>query len=308
MDARCVIAVDVGGTCMKAALVDEHAVPLVSRRVPTGAAEGPQAVMARVAATVEQLRRVAIERARTPVAVGVVVPGVVDETAGVAVFAANLGWRDLPVRALLERRSALPIAFGHDVRAGAAAEGVLGAARGVADFLFLPIGTGIAGAIVLDGRPYAAGGWAGELGHVVVAPGGRCCGCGGRGCLETVASAAAVAARYAEAGGPSVDAEEVLRRAAGDDPLAAAVLHDAATALAMALAMYVSVLAPQLIVVGGGLAAAGNQLLDPLATLLSEQLSFQRAPKLVTAALGERAGCLGAALLAWRRVEDRVRS
>ena len=115
-----------------------------------------------------------------------------------AVFSANLGWRDLPMRRLLGERlaeggHALPVALGHDVRTGAFAEGRIGAGRGVDRFLFVALGTGIAGGIGIDGRIEAgAHGYGGEIGHIVVRPGGPLCGCGARGCLETLASAAAV--------------------------------------------------------------------------------------------------------------------
>jgi glucokinase len=213
------------------------------------------------------------------------------------VFSANFGWRELPLRRLLEERTGLPVAFGHDVRAGGLGEGALGAARGVRDFLFLALGTGIAGAAVLDGRPYAGGGYAGEVGHVVVEPGGRRCGCGARGCLETVASARAIAERY----GDEATAAQVAARCAGGEARACAVWSGAVAALADALAMYVSVLAPELIVVGGGLSEAGDQLLRPLDAALGERLTFHRRPRLRRAALGDQAGRLGAALLAWER-------
>jgi glucokinase len=187
----CVIALDLGGTALKAGLVDPAGETLRALHRPSRRQEGPDAVVAGLLAAVDELRAEA-----EPAAVGLVVPGVVDEAAGVAVFSANFGWRELPLRALLEERTGLPVAFGHDVRAGGLGEGALGAARGVRDFLFLALGTGIAGAAVLDGRPYAGGGFAGEMGHVVVEPGGRACGCGARGCLETIASARAIAERY----------------------------------------------------------------------------------------------------------------
>jgi glucokinase len=153
MSAPCVIALDLGGTLLKAALVDETGRPLIERRVPSGREDGPDAVVGRLLAAVDHLRAAAAEHDLAPAAVGLVVPGIVDERAGVAVYSANFGWRDLPLRALVEERAGLPAAFGHDGRAGGLAEGALGAARGVEDFLFLAIGTGIAGAIVADGRP-----------------------------------------------------------------------------------------------------------------------------------------------------------
>jgi glucokinase len=285
---RCVIALDLGGTTLKAGLVGETGETLHALQRPSRREQGPDAVVAGLCAVAEELAADA-----DPAAIGLVVPGVVDETAGIAVYSANFGWRDLPLRARLEERTGLPVAFGHDVRAGGLGEAALGAARGVRDFLFLALGTGIAGAAVLDGRPYAGGGYAGEIGHVVVEPGGRECGCGARGCLETVASARAIAERY------GASAAEVAERCAAGEPRAHAVWQRAVDALADALAMYVSVLAPELIVVGGGLSEAGDQLLRPLDAALGERLTFHRRPRLCRAALGDQAGRLGAALLAW---------
>jgi glucokinase len=294
MNDQCVIALDLGGTALKAGLVDPAGETVMALHRPARREQGPDAVIAGLLEAVDEL----VAAGPAPAAVGLVVPGIVDEAAGVAVFSANFGWRELPLRALLEERTGLPLAFGHDVRAGGLAEGALGAARGVRDFLFLALGTGVAGAAVLDGRPYAGGGYAGEIGHVVVEPGGRECGCGARGCLETVASAAAIAARHGE----GVTAAAVAARCAAGEPRAGAVWNDAVQALAAALAMYVSVLAPELIVVGGGLSEAGDQLLGPLDAALAARLTFHRRPALRRAALGDQAGRLGAALMAWERV------
>lgn len=217
-------------------------------------------VIAGVLEAIDELSAAATRTGFFPVAVGLVVPAVIDEAAGVAVLSANLGWRDVPLRGLLEERTGLPVAFGHDVRAGGLAEGELGAACGVRDFLFLALGTGVAGAVVLDGRPYSGDGYAGEIGHVVVDPGGRECGCGARGCLETIASAAAIAAWY----GQGASAAGVAARPGAGETAAGAVWRHAVDALADALAMYVSVLAAELIVVGGGLSQAGEQLLGRL--------------------------------------------
>src|SRR5262245_43505659 len=129
-----------------------------------------------------------------PAGVGLAVPGIV--TAATAVYSANIGWRDVPVSAFVP--AGLPAMLGHDVRTGGLAERVLGAGRDEGDFLFLPIGTGIAGAIVLAGEPYGgSGGWGGEIGHAPVWPDGEKCACGQIGCLETYASAASIARRYA---------------------------------------------------------------------------------------------------------------
>jgi glucokinase len=275
-----VVGVDVGGTDMKATLLD---VAFHAQRTP----DTPAGIVDAVAELVEAWRPVA--------AIGLAVPGVVDEERGVAVWSENLDWRDVPFAARLTERCGLPVVLGHDVRTGALAETRIGAARGMTDVVYLSIGTGIAAGIVLGGRLHAGDGYAGEIGHT---PAGHDepCACGGRGCLEAIASAAAIARRYtARSGRPAAGAAEVL---AAGDPDALAVWNEALDALAGALAWLASVLAPEVVVIGGGLSRAGAALFDPLNDRLARLLTFQRVPRLVPAALGDRAGCIGAGLLA----------
>jgi len=300
--ADCVVALDVGGTSMKIATVDRRCAVLASRSVPTRRRDGD--VVERILATAAEQRAEAEQGGHTVRAAGLVVPGIVDEELGVAVSAANLDWHDVPFRARLAERLGMPVAFGHDVRSGGLAEGLLGAARGVRDYLFLAVGTGIAAAAVLDGRPHSGHGYAGEIGHLVVDPDGPPCGCGARGCLESIASAAAIASHYASRTGEWIEAAVVSERVVAGDPDACAVWQEAIDALAGALAAYANALAPELVVVGGGLASAGDTLLVPLAEQVDRRLPLQRGPRLVAAQLGDQAGALGAALLAWRAVEE----
>ncbi|MFF8605804.1 ROK family protein [Streptomyces sp. NPDC015346] len=295
--ARTVIALDVGGTFIKGGTLTDGATTLErADRWYTHADRGPEAVLETVLTCASTL----LERCPDAHAAGIVVPGIVDEESGLAVRAANLGWRGVPVQDWLAEHLDLPVAFGHDVRAGGLAEARLGAARGCADFLFVPVGTGIAAAAFSRGRPLAgAHGRAGELGHVVVRPGGARCRCGGRGCLETVASAAAVARRYARATGwHGITARDVQRRADTGDEVAAGIWTEAIEALADALAVAVTLYDPERIVLGGGLARAGEAYLAPVRDALARRLTFQAVPHVTEARLGERAGCMGAALLA----------
>ncbi|GAA2733164.1 hypothetical protein GCM10009867_10660 [Pedococcus aerophilus] len=298
-----VAAVDVGGTRVKAALVDRDGREVESRTVPTVPGADVQGVLVdQVAGLVRDLEA----GTRQPVALvacGVVVPGLVDGEAGVARWSANLGWRDLPVTAPLAALLDAPVALGHDVRAGLVAEARWGAARGASNVLFMPVGTGIAGALMLDGRVVVADGWAGELGHVVVEPDGPRCGCGAHGCLEAVASAAAVerayAARSASAGGTRTGADRVAALVDAGDAVATQVWGVAVQALARAIVVTVTLTGVDRVLVGGGLAQSGETLLGPLRRAVEAQLTFQRVPTIERARLGERAGCLGAAALAW---------
>lgn len=303
-----VAAVDVGGTRVKAALVSRSGRELVATTTPTQPDLGaPGALVGAVAMTVEALLRSGAEQGLTALlgACGVVVPGLVDDAHGVARYSANLGWRDLEVVAPLEASLGVPVALGHDVRAGLLAEARWGAARGCENVMFVPLGTGIAGALMVDGRVLHADGYAGELGHVVVEPGGPVCGCGARGCLEAVSSASAIERAYAaqSAGvgtsGERVGADRIAALVSEGDETATAVWEHAVQALARAVVMAVSLTGVDLVLLGGGLAQSGDLLLDPLRREVGAALTFQRPPTLARADLGDRAGCLGAACLAW---------
>ncbi|RKN38900.1 ROK family protein [Micromonospora endolithica] len=309
-----VVALDVGGTGMKCALVRPDGTAVHTERHPTGAGRGPAAVVDTILAVAEGLADRARTEGHTPVAVGIAVPGVVDEAAGVAVWSANVGFRDVPLRDLAAARLGVPAALGHDVRAGGLAEARLGAGRDAGHVLFVAIGTGIAAAHIVGGSAATgAHGAAGEIGHILVRPDGPRCGCGRPGCLEAVASAAAIGRRYTELaaaasldggrlnGGPAggaVTAAEVAARAAAGEELAGRVWREAIEAIADGLATGQALFDVETVVVGGGLAQAGTQLLDPLRATLHERMTFHREPRLVAAALGDEAGCLGAALLA----------
>ena len=299
-----VIAMDIGGTGMKCALVDGSGAILHAERHPTGAARGSETVVETILDVATGLAGHAAEQGRPASAVGIVVPGVVDERNGIAVWSANVGFREVPLRELLTKRLDLPATLGHDVRAGGVAEARLGAGRGYGHVLFLAIGTGIAGAHVVNGVSFAgAHGAAGEVGHIIVRPGGPKCGCGALGCLEAVASAAAIGRTYAERTQQNATAADVATRSEAGEPVAMAVWAEAVDALTDGLHTAITLYDPGVVVVGGGLAEAGNALLGPLDEALAGKLTFQRRPAMVRAALGDEAGCLGAGLLALSLVD-----
>jgi glucokinase len=312
-----VVALDVGGTSMKGGLVTRSGEIIHTDRRATPRDRGPAAVVATIRSFIDDL---ATAGGGTPAGVGLAVPGLV--TADAALYSANIGWRDVPATDFVPLD--VPVMLGHDVRTGGLAESVLGAGRELSDFLFLPIGTGIAGAVILHGEPYGgSAGWGGEIGHIPVFPEGEPCACGQIGCLETYASASAVARRYsaratssaapassttaspaiappATASPAPVTAEQVAALTASGDPLAMEIWGEAVEALSLALATYTLLLDPSAIVLGGGLAEAGPLLSVPLAERLGKRLAFRDAPPLRQAALGMSAGMLGAALLGWR--------
>jgi glucokinase len=301
-----VVAVDLGGTRMKCALVAaDGAVPYRETR-PTPRWAGGRAVLDAAVGTVLDLQQRAIAGGHRVRGVGLVVPGIIDARLG-TVRAENLAWLEMPV--LAEVTAAVgpdqPVVLAHDVRAGGYAELRRGALVGTTNSLFLPLGTGIAAAMVVDGSIVSGDGYAGELGHTRFVHGDAAeqCACGQWGCLETVASAAALARRYGVRTGRTMDgAREVLELVAAGDPDAATVWDEAIRALIDALVLYTTLVAPTRIAVGGGLVGAGETLLAPLREGVAARLTFQRRPEIVAAVLGEEAGCLGAALMAWDRV------
>lgn len=175
---------------MKGGLVTRSGEIIRTDRRATPRDRGPAAVVATIRSFIDDL---ATAGGGTPAGVGLAVPGLV--TADAALYSANIGWRDVPATDFVPLD--VPVILGHDVRTGGLAESVFGAGRELSDFLFLPIGTGIAGAVILHGEPYGgSAGWGGEIGHTPVLPEGEPCACGQIGCLETYASASAVARRY----------------------------------------------------------------------------------------------------------------
>ncbi len=178
----------------------------------------------------------------------------------------------------------------------------MGAARGSDDYLLVTLGTGIGAAVVLRGVPYlGVHGAAGEFGHIVIQPNGPECSCGRHGCLEILASASAVVKHYRNRTGCSNDVttRDVAERVKEGDEVAGQVWGEAVEALGIGLANYVTLLDPQRIVIGGGMADAGEMLFEPLKAVLAREICFEPVPPVLPAALGNNAGYLGAALSAW---------
>ncbi|MDQ1582786.1 MAG: glucokinase [Microbacteriaceae bacterium] len=300
-----VIAFDVGGTDTKSALFDGTGRMLGLTRTPT-----PHRGADTATAVLEHVQELTLQKARdfpgvTPVAAGLIVPGLVDDDRGIGIHATNLNWSNVPFKELVEARLGIPASFSHDVRAAGQAEHRLGAARPYQDVVVMVIGTGIASALFVDGRAHIAGGYAGEIGHSVVDPAGPLCSCGAHGCLESIGSAGAIARRYQERTGvkPS-GAKDVLALAKDGDVAAGEVWSEALDALALSIAQLTAILAPEAVVIGGGLAQAGDALFVPLRERVDALLSFHRRPELVPASIGENAGLFGAALRARDLVGD----
>jgi len=289
-----VLAVDVGGTKLAAALVGPDGRVTREARVPTDRAD-PWPGLARL---VDDVRAgVDVE------AVGVGCGGPMTWPAG-EISPLNLpAWRGFPLRATLAEHLGAPVRLHNDAVCMALGEHWLGAGRGVDDLLGMVVSTGVGGGLVLGGRLVdGASGNAGHVGHLVVEPDGPTCGCGGRGCLEAVARGPAVVARARARGSAARDGRELVGAAAGGDAVAREELGRAGRALGIGIAGAAALLDVRVVAVGGGLAAAGDALWSPLREELARRarIGFLAPLRVLPAELGQRAGIVGAAAL-WLR-------
>lgn len=306
-----VAALDIGGTKIAGALVDDEGELLARARRPTPATEDGETIMAAVAEVLDELgvcaRRGAGARVR---AVGIGSAGPVDAAEG-TVSPVNIpGWRGFPLVARVRALTGgLPVHLVGDGVAMAAAEHWRGAARGRAGALCMVVSTGVGGGLVLDGKVYSGPtGNAGHIGHISVDLDGDPCPCGGRGCVERLASGPNIARRaLAEGWLPSADgdtsAAAVAAAAAAGDPVAVASFERAARALAAGIAATATLVEIEVAVIGGGVAASGEVLFAPLRRALGEfaTLSFVRGLEVVPALTGPQAGLIGAAAVCGER-------
>jgi glucokinase len=306
------IGIDIGGTKIAGGVVTEDGRILDRTRVPTPRDEGEATLVAVLAAADELL-------ARNPgvAAIGVGAAGLVEWPGGHARWAPNNSYRQLELRRLVGERTGLPTLVDNDGNAAAWAESRFGAGAGCDDLVLVTVGTGIGGGLVLGGRLYhGEHGFAGELGHLIVSPDGDRCACGNRGCLEAMASGSALgrlgreaaaadpggrlAALAAQAGGP-VTGELVFAAASEGDKPALALFERVGTWLGVGLATLVTIFDPDLVVVGGGVAATGELLLAPARASFERYVhgrAHRSLPPVVPTQLGDDAGLVGAATLA----------
>lgn len=302
-----ILALDIGGTKMLAVLVDESGRERRRHQVPTPASRPGES--AQLDKTLAELVAAVVGH-DTVRAIGIASAGPADIRAG-TIDPVNIpGWRHFPIRDVISGHCHdAPAVLIGDALAAAIGEYERGAGRGATSLLGIVVSTGIGGGLVLDGRPFAgASGNAGHFGHDEIEPGGERCGCGAVGCLETVASGPGMV-RWARARGwTGADARELVTQAGAGDAVALAALERAAHGLATAIAHASLLLDLDLVVVGGGVSAAGELLLEPLRRHLAEQarLAFVRGTRVVRAELGGDAGVVGAASAARRMLAERA--
>jgi glucokinase len=307
------VGVDVGGTKIAAGVVDDAGQILVEETEPTPATN-PAAIANSVADVVIRLRR-----SHEIEAVGIGAAGFVDAKRSTVLFAPNISWTDEPLAGPVGDRIGLPVVIENDANAAAWGEFQFGAGKDVDDLLMIVVGTGIGGGYVTENRLYrGAFGTAGEVGHLRVVPGGIPCGCGRYGCWEQYASGRAlvrearewIATGLADAAALSAAADGdagrltgpmVTRLAQAGDPLARELLAEVGRWLGEGIASLVAVLDPAVVVLGGGVADAGDPIVEPARRAFARTLpaaAYRPAPDIRPTRLGNRAGLIGAADLA----------
>jgi glucokinase len=290
------VGLDLGGTNVKCAVVDEALRVLATDACPTGAGDGPDAVLERVAA----LGRATAAPFGEPATAGLALPGHFDASLGTGVLLPNLrgDWAGRAIAGPVGERLGVPVALVNDARALTLAELRLGAGRGASDLICVALGTGVGGGVVIGGRLHLGLGHAGEIGHTTVDPEGPLCGCGNRGCLDRMASADSIAAA---AGRDTVQAAADAAREG--DAVAVAAFARAGEYVGRALAGAIVLLWPERVVVGGGVADAGELLLGPIRAEIHRRACVAPVDRIpvVAAQLGPHAGAVGAALWAAER-------
>jgi predicted NBD/HSP70 family sugar kinase len=239
--------------------------------------------------------------------VGMGVPGPIHRPTGTVGSSSILpGWVGIPAAEEMARRLSLPVHVENDANLGALSEFVWGAGRGSSSLAYLKLATGIGAGLVIDGQLFSgAGGTAGEIGHTTIDETGDICRCGNRGCLETMASAPAIAGLVGRSLDQELEPEEVLARAAAGDPVASRALADAGRHVGVAVANLCNLVNPERIVVGGSMGSAGELLLEPLrdSVRLRAIATAAEDVEIVPAELGERAEVLGAMALVLHETE-----
>ncbi len=321
MDSN-VIAVDMGGTKILAAVVNAEGDILGTAKIPTKADKGAAVVIDRIASCIQK----AVDKSRVAQAsiqaVGIGAPGPLDPGTGIVLFAPNLGWTDVPLKTELENRVGLPTFVDNDVNVGTLGEHAFGAGKGMSTLVGIFVGTGIGGGIIMDGELFhGASQTAGEIGHIIVKAGGPRCGCGTRGCLEALASRTAITRQLQKAivkkGKKSILPEltggdlKLIRSGAlakalrSNDKLTMKVFKKATKYLGVGIASIVNFLNPEMIVLGGGVVEAlDDSFLDDITAVVADYSlpNTLSGVRIVKAQLGDDAGILGAAALARQRL------
>ena len=309
------VGIDLGGTSIKVGLVDENGKILKKVSRPTKVERGARPVvddMADMSLEVVKLCGVSMEEVKV---IGIGLPGILDPRTGHVPFCTNLGWHDVPVIEWMQETIDKPIFIQNDATVAGLAESVAGVSAGVKNSVFLTLGTGVGGGIVLDGKVYSGShGVGSELGHMITVAGGEECTCGNRGCWERYSSATALIRMGRHAAGERPDsliatsvggdldkitAKTVIDAAKAGDETALKVFDEYVYNLCVGLVGIINFIDPEVIVLGGGVSLAGDFLLDAVNKKLPGMIFYKTMPyaEVKLAVLGNDAGIIGAAML-----------
>lgn len=305
--------IDVGGTFVKGAIIDSAGTIITKDKIPTECSLGGDKVVENIALLCKHLLKKANMKKADISALGMGVPGMIDSKAGIVIAANNLGWENYSIAKKMEEAIGLPVKISNDANAAALGEMKFGFGGVYKNIILLTLGTGVGGGIIIDGKIVEGNRGAGaELGHSVIAIGGERCTCGRRGCLEAYASATAIIRDTRRAMEAHRDSklweigllDSVNGKTAFDyydsDKYARAVVDSYIEHLACGIINYANIFRPDAIILGGGVCAQGESLINPLKKILGEELfGKELGPKveLLAAKLGNDAGALGAAAL-----------
>jgi glucokinase len=297
LDGKRVIGVDLGGTKILAGVVDDEGHVERRREHPTPTASQEE-LLAGLDAAVEELLSDEIA------ALGFGIPSPIDQRSGRALQAVNIPLGDIDFRSRMAERFGLPVGIENDANAATYAEFRFGAGRDVEDMVMLTLGTGCGGGAVIDGRLFR--GWA-EFGHIVIVYDGLPCqgSCTGRGHLEPYVTGVAATKLAQEEFGPAVDAHRLVRLASEGEQRAVEILDGIGRHLGAGIGTLVNIFNPELVVIGGGFAAAGDFILDPAREVLQREALARAGYRvlIVRAELGTAAGLVGAGLVAFDALE-----
>jgi glucokinase len=315
MNKRVVAGIDIGGTKIAIALQSLAGDRVAADRLPTQVELGPESNLENISKTLEKM----LSETNSDLAViGVVSPGPIDIERGLILSPTNLpGWDGFPIVEKLEKRFNVPVIFDNDANAAGLGEYFYGAGRGFRDVFYVTISTGIGGAIICDGKiHHGVDASAGEVGHTVVKTGGVRCRCGVEGCLETIASGLSIARRMkeklAEENGnmdensSEITAETVVEAVKKGDRTACAIWTETVYYLGIGIGNAITLIAPEAVIIGGGVASAGELLLKPLRREIAKNVSMMpiEKVKILQASLGSESGVCGALLLAQRVAKE----
>lgn len=316
MGENVVAGIDIGGTKIAVALQNLDKKTIASKSFPTQVELGAQKISENITNFIEKML---FENQATISAVGIGSPGPIDIEKGLIKSPTNLpGWVDFPIVGILHEKFKVPVAFDNDANAAALGEFFYGAGKDFGDILYVTISTGIGGAIICGGRlHHGVGASAGEIGHAVVQPDGVLCLCGTRGCLETIASGLSIARRVREKleeNGENLDgaepseitAKNVIEAVKNGNKTALEVWDETMRFLGIGIGNAITTIAPEAVIIGGGVSMAGEVLLEPLRCYIAKNVKMLPVEKvkILQASLGSESGIYGALILAQQAIDN----